>query len=205
MKNFEFKNYKDFIYYIKNLKEINPIILVEGKRKVKEKDVDKIKQFGKKIAKDLSHCIFRTGNAGGSDQYFIDGILKIKNVDIEYIVPYKKHRNKHMYETAKCFSIDTNITKEIIDLTKQSRPNMSKIIDYYLQGGKSGLTAKVRYLLRDTMKVTGMVNKINKGSLAILYVDEKNKYSGGTGHTLQICEYLNIPYITQKYWLNWVS
>jgi hypothetical protein len=39
----------------------------------------------------------------------------------------------------------------------------------------------------------------------LFYDDLANPKSGGTGHTMKVCEIENVPYITQTTWMNWLD
>lgn len=49
----------------------NTIILLEGKREVKDNDKDKLISLGEVLAKLTKKCLFRSGNAKGADAFFL--------------------------------------------------------------------------------------------------------------------------------------
>ncbi len=54
-------------------KYANGIILLEGKRTVKQEDQEKLIAIGKLVATHLPNATFRSGNADGSDYFFSQG------------------------------------------------------------------------------------------------------------------------------------
>ena len=68
----------------------------------------------------------------------------------------------------------------------------------------ASLTAKAKYLIRDTMKVCKYTELFDSPVAALFYVDLSNIESGGTGHTIRVCKNMNIPVIFQDSWENWI-
>lgn len=66
------------------------------------------------------------------------------------------------------------------------------------------LEAKSKYLLRDTLKVIGSSPNLPQPIAAIFYVNADEPKSGGTGHTIRVCELANVPVITQDIWMKWL-
>ena len=63
--------------------------------------------------------------------------------------------------------------------------------------------AKAKYLIRDTMKVIGVSEEIPKPIFALFYVDLDDPISGGTGHTIRVCQMENVPFAFQDSWGSW--
>ena len=63
---------------------------------------------------------------------------------------------------------------------------------------------KAAYIIRDTIKVTG-TSTIKTANFALFYDDLKNPKSGGTGHTMNICEMNNVEYVDQRIWMKWLN
>ena len=53
----------------------NGIILLEGKRNVREEDKIKLIEIGKLLAEKMPNATFRSGNADGSDYFFHKELL----------------------------------------------------------------------------------------------------------------------------------
>jgi hypothetical protein len=69
-------------------------------------------------------------------------------------------------------------------------------------GDKNRYTIKAAYIIRDTIKAVGTEN-IKPAAFGIFYDDLKNPKSGGTGHTMNICEQNGIPFVDQSVWFKW--
>lgn len=55
------------------------VVLLEGKRKVLPEDAEKLYQLGKMLAEKTKYMRFRSGNAGGSDEHFCNGVADVDN------------------------------------------------------------------------------------------------------------------------------
>ena len=79
------------------------------------------------------------------------------------------------------------------------------MIDKYVGGAKDRFSIKAAYIIRDTVKVTGTQSGVAPTTFAFFYDDEQNPKTGGTGHTMEICELNKVPYLTQKVWMEWLK
>lgn len=50
------------------------IVLLEGKRDVREQDKDALVALGALLARETNHTLFRSGNANGADLHFSTGV-----------------------------------------------------------------------------------------------------------------------------------
>lgn len=183
----------------------NATILLEGKRDVKPEDQVKLVAFGKKLAETMRSARFRSGNAAGADLYFSQGVSAIEPTRLEVVTPYTGHRQKenHAYNTISLDDINLANEPELVYQTKSNK-KFANLVDKYVDGEKNRNTMKVAYLLRDTVKVTG-TNEVPPSTFAFFYDDLDNPKSGGTGHTMQICDLNNVPYLTQDIWMTWLD
>jgi len=62
---------------------------------------------------------------------------------------------------------------------------------------------KAAYIIRDTAKVLG-AGVAKPTSLGIFYDDLDQPKTGGTGHTMIVCEGSNVPVIDQRVWFQWL-
>lgn len=194
--------FKQFI----NLYDFNgSIVLLEGKRNVKPDDVNKLIQLGELLASNTNHIKFRSGNAPGSDFYFSSGVIKINPSRLEVITPYSNHREKNN-DAYKTYSLDEVNLMQEPEVVYQSKSNkqMQKFIDPFVAGNKNRLTMKAAYIIRDTIKVTG-TSTISPANFALFYNDLANPRSGGTGHTINICEMNNVAFADQRTWMEWLQ
>ena len=181
------------------------IVLLEGKRIVLPEDQPLLINLGKKLASDTKNIIFRSGNAPGADELFSKGVDEVDKKRLEIIGPYESHRSGNRYGE-KFHSLDQYdlVSDDLVVLqTKQNLKNR-KMVDAYVSGQKSKLSIKASYLLRDTVKVLGIENHILPCTFGIFYDDPNAPKTGGTGHTMAICELNNIEIVTQEVWFSWI-
>ena len=183
----------------------NTIILLEGKRNVLEQDKEKLIQFGNLLATHLPLATFRSGNATGADYYFSKGVLQVAPERLQVITPYENHRQKlnDAYETISLDQIDLVNEEKIIYESKSNKKTKS-LIDKYIGGSRDRFSIKAAYIIRDTIKVIGTKSGVSPIDFAFFYDDFENPKTGGTGHTMTVCEMNNIPYLTQEVWEKWI-
>jgi hypothetical protein len=193
---------KDFI---KQYDKDNSIVLLEGKRKVLEEDKAKLIALGKMLAQMTSKITFRSGNAEGADQLFSEGVSTIDSKRLQVITPYTGHRQKTnlAYDT---ISLDDVPIVEASELVYQSKSNKKteKLIDQFVAGTKNRNTIKAAYIIRDTLKVIGS-DEIKPTTFGIFYDDMETPKTGGTGHTMNVCQLNKIPVIDQTTWFEWLT
>jgi hypothetical protein len=183
----------------------NTLILLEGKRNVLEADKEKLIQFGRFLATNLPNAKFRSGNADGADFYFSQGVLQVAPDRLQVITPYDNHRQKanNAYETISLDQIDLLKEPEVVYQSKNNKKTKS-LIDKYVAGAKDRFAIKAAYIIRDTVKVTGTNSGIPPVNFAFFYDDELNPKTGGTGHTMEVCDINEVPYLTQSVWVKWI-
>lgn len=195
-------NLKEFI---KRFDNDNSIVLLEGKREVLANDIDRLIELGKRLAIETKHLKFRSGNADGADYYFSLGVSSVDNTRLQVITPYTGHRQKtnQAYETISLDDINIEVEPEVIYQSKSNKKT-EKIIDQYVAGDRNRFSIKAAYLIRDTIKAIG-TDDIKPATFGIFYDDLNNPRTGGTGHTMKICEQNNIPIIDQNVWFEWLK
>ena len=181
------------------------VVLLEGKRKGAEEDRNKLHELGKLLASKTEKMIFRSGNAAGSDQFFSDGVAAVDHKRLQVITPYDNHRKKtnKAYETVSMDNIDLASEPELLYQSKSNK-KMEKLIDQYVSGDRGRFAIKAAYIIRDTVKAIG-TETIPPATFGIFYDDLSNPMSGGTGHTMQICNQNGIPIIDQNIWMKWLE
>jgi len=180
------------------------VVLLEGKRNVIEADTIKLTELGKILTSKTKHVLFRSGNALGADYYFSLGVTAVDSKRLQVITPYKNHR-KIENIASETISLDDITLTHDSGIVYQSKKNlkMEKLIDQYVAGDVNRNSIKAAYIIRDTAKVTG-TDDIPPATFAIFYDDLSNPLQGGTGHTIQVCKNLNVPFINQQIWFNWL-
>lgn len=181
------------------------VVLLEGKRKVAEEDRNKLYELGKLLASKTEKMIFRSGNAAGSDQFFSNGVAEVDHKRLQVITPYHNHRKKtnKANETVSMDSIDLASEPELLYQSKSNK-KMEKLIDQYASGDRGRFAIKAAYIIRDTVKAIG-TETIPPATFGIFYDDLSKPMSGGTGHTMNICQQNGIPIIDQRMWMNWLE
>jgi len=183
----------------------NSIVLLEGKRNVLEADKEKLTTLGRLLATKTKNMIFRSGNAEGADQLFSDGVTVVDSKRLQVITPYTGHRVKtnKAYETISLDEINIAAEPEVVYQSKSNKKT-EKLIDQFVSGDKNRNTIKAAYIIRDTIKAIG-TEDIKPATFGIFYDDLENPMSGGTGHTMMVCEQNNIPIIDQSIWFKWLT
>jgi hypothetical protein len=129
---------------------------------------------------------------------------------MEHLVPYPGHRKRKAFQLAKTIAFEEVPETEkqaIIQKTIQVSPDYRGLVNLYQKNRAwSRHTAKLLYLLRDTLKVMGSRSlKLAPATCGIFYVNEWKPLSGGTGHTIRVCRNDRLPVIDQTIWRKWIS
>ena len=182
----------------------NAIVLLEGKRHVLDADKPKLKALGKLLASNTTKMIFRSGNADGSDHLFSEGVVSFDKKRLQVITPYSGHRQKtnHAYETISLEEINITSEPEVIYNSKSNKKT-EKLIDQFVSGDINRYSIKAAFIIRDTIKAIG-TDKIKPATFGIFYDNLEKPKTGGTGHTMNVCEQNDIPIINQSVWFKWL-
>jgi len=181
------------------------ILLFGGKRDVRDGDQEMIISLGRLLGSTAKHMLFRSGNALGADELFSKGIVEHAPARLQVVVPFTGHRARKnvAYDT---ISLDQlNIASET-EVAYQSLTNHKTkyIVNEYLKGKRDNLAMKGSYIIRDTVMVIG-AHGVPRAHCALFYDDLQNPRTGGTGHTMNVCETNGIPFLDQRIWLNWLD
>ena len=181
------------------------IVLLEGKRDVSEADIVKLTALGKLLAEKTRYMIFRSGNASGADEYFSAGIVSVDKSRLQVITPYEGHRKKQNLAAYTMALDQINLVAESeLVYAARHNPSTAKLVDDYVAGKKNKNTIKAAYILRDTAKVLGC-GDWGPATAGVFYDDLSNPESGGTGHTIALCRYYDIPVFNQEIWFAWLN
>lgn len=193
-----------FKHFIDKYDFKNSVILLEGKRDVLEEDKSKLFSLGKLLATQSSQMTFRSGNAEGADHFFSEGVASIDPGRLEVIIPYTGHRKKSNKASNSIALDNINIIDEpeVIYQSKKNKKTVN-LIDQFVSGKKDRFTLKAAYIIRDTIKAIG-TKEIKPADFGIFYDNLNDPRSGGTGHTMNICEINGIQIIDQKIWFEWL-
>lgn len=179
--------------------------MLEGKRNVLPADTEKLIALGRLLATNTKQMIFRSGNAAGADQLFSDGVVSVNAERLQVVTPYSGHRKKTnvAFQTYSLEEMDLAAEPEVVYHARGNK-KMEKLIDQYVAGDRNQYAMKAAYILRDTVKVVG-ARGIMPASIGIFYDDLLEPMSGGTGHTMQVCENNGIPLLDQRTWFEWLK
>ncbi len=203
LKNKIIMSFKEFTVNLTS--SSNEIILLEGTRKLAESDAPKLIALAQQLATKYPRCIFRTGNATGSDEAFAKGIALVDPTRLEYVLPATGMGKKRLIQHARMISLEDLPTDELqflVDKTIEATPTYKFLTDCYMKGIKNRAAENAKLLIRDVLKVYGSkANGFLPATAAIFYINLENPKGGGTGHTVRACEQQNIPFFLQAEWL----
>jgi len=181
------------------------VILLEGTRSLRVGDRAQLLDLGRCLASSLTEKIFRSGNAIGSDNAFTDGVVQVSCERMEIVLPYKTHRLTAIPKNAKLLCLDELYNYELDEIKKVSikaNPDRAQLVKLYSPGNNGILSIKASYLLRDVLKLTGLMSKNFQIASAAIFHTHPGKITGGTFHTMKVCKYLGIPYCTTGEFFN---
>ncbi|MFN5633205.1 MAG: hypothetical protein ACK49D_00895 [Flavobacteriia bacterium] len=182
------------------------IILLAGSRKVAPDDREKLRNLGRLLAKRSKELIFRSGNANGSDTFFVEGVGDVDRSRVEIILPYPTHQpqNRVGYDSLSIDQVDVLNEPTLLEQAKM-HSGARYGIEQYLGGQTNGdKIATAKLILRSTLMVTG-AEKVKPANFAIFYVDKTTTKPGGTGHTIRVCEQMHVDYLDQDTWFSWLD
>lgn len=181
------------------------IILLEGKRIVPLEDQAHLKALGQLFAQKMQYATFRSGNANGADLYFSQGVAAVNSQKLEVVIPFDGHRSKSNIagNTLSLDQIDLAAYPDIVTMSALNKKTKD-LLKKYLTGERNRFTDKVSFIIRDTIKVMGVMGH-PAISFAIFYDDLLAPKTGGTGHTMEVCVQCQIPYIDQNIWERWIT
>jgi hypothetical protein len=108
--------------------------------------------------------------------------------------------------SATCLALDDLPLEERHHLARESfaaSPENHRLFDLYLRGQSGNPAyAKAQYLVRDALKVLGSpARQLAPATVALFFINNIGPTSGGTAHTIRLCERQEVPVFTQRDWL----
>ena len=183
----------------------HPIILLEGSRQVLEEHKNQLIRFGALLAKTMPQARFRSGNAEGSDSLFAEGVASVDPGRMQVITPTPGHRKKNLhpgYDVVALNRVSAVHEENLVLASNAATPANQTLMEKRKQIPRLG--AKARYLLRDTLKVLGdPANDLSPADVGIFYT-KPDPMSGGTGHTIRVCQQHGVPFYLFNHWANWL-
>ena len=185
-----------------------PVILLEGTRKVPEEHAQRLHALANFLAASLPDAVFRSGNAQGADTFFFQGLVAANPERLEYILPYPNQGKQRIPPKASVFALEDLTPEElkaVVDITLAASPELESLIRAYLARGRNRVTVKAMYLLRDAFKIIGAESlALPPADFAFFFVNQDNPLTGGTGHTIRVCRAMQVPVFTQDDWGAWL-
>ena len=181
-----------------------PVILLEGTRSLARESEPFVEAFAAQLAARFPGAIFRSGNAPGSDQAFARGVASIDVSRLEVVVPYTRHRLTERPQGVRVLSLDDIADDdELGRLTLDASPIYEKL---FASRAINASASKVKYLLRDTLKITGDQDKdFAPATAGLFWVNPLKPKQGGTAHTMRVCQKAGLPLWTQEKWEGWFA
>ena len=147
-----------------------------------------------------------SGNATGTDEAFAAGVAEVPGAKLELVLPTPGMGRSRRPASANCLALDDLPLEERHHLARESfsaSPENHRLFYLYLRGQSGNPAyAKAQYLVRDALKVIGSpARKLAPANVALFFVNNNGPSSGGTAHTIRLCERHGVPVFTQRYWL----
>ncbi|MDB4438056.1 hypothetical protein N9195_00545 [bacterium] len=172
-------------------------VLLEGTRKITKARGGQLHQFAAELAKNNEFSIYRSGGALGSDEAFSLGIATTPHSQLELVLPSTSYRKTKIIFPCAKFGLDQVSEGELRALVEAA----SEATPKYKSGFHSFPNlpprpkASIALLLRDALKVIGAPSiGLAPASYAYFNLNPETPHSGGTGHTIKICEARRVHY-----------
>ena len=182
--------------------QARPIVLLEGTRALGHDIEPRVEAFAARLAREFPRVTFRSGNAPGSDQAFARGVATVDVSRLEVVLPYERHRLAERPAGVRTLTLE-----QIADDTDLGRLTLVASPIYQNLFGSRAINAsaaKIRYLLRDTLKITGdEANDFAPATVGLFWVNPLKPHTGGTAHTIRVCRKWGVPLWTQDDWQKW--
>ena len=179
-----------------------PVVLLEGTRSLGRESEPFVESFAAQLAAKFPRATFRSGNAPGSDQAFARGVASVDVSRLEIVVPYTRHRLTERPQGVRVLSLDDIESDDKLgELTLTASPIYEKL---FSSRAINASASKVKYLLRDTLKITGdRQTDFAPATAGLFWVNPLKPNQGGTAHTMRVCQKAGLPLWTQDKWDKW--
>jgi hypothetical protein len=197
-----------FIAHLQTLlaQNTSPVILLEGTRQLPIEKRQALADMGRRLAEAFPQAVFRSGNATGTDEAFAAGVANVPGAMLQLVLPTPGMGRSRRPASAACLALDELPLEERHHLARESfaaSPENHRIFELYLRGQSGNPAyAKAQYLVRDALKVYGSQSlQLAPATVALFFINNLGPTSGGTAHTIRLCERQKIPLFTQRDWL----
>ena len=190
--------------FIEKYNKANVVILLAGKRAVVPGDEDKLVALGKILAEKMDRVHFRSGNAKGADELFAQGVSSVDPSRMHVVIPDSDHRKKAR-KGLKAYSIDaiSLLNEDRIIYETRKNKKTAHLVDGYLEGVRGKTSQIIAPIFRNSVMVIGQ-GDLTPATVGIFYLDLADPDAGGTGFTMKLCQFENVPVIDQCTWFEWL-
>jgi hypothetical protein len=183
-----------------------PVILLEGTRQLPVEKRQALVDVGQRLAMAFPQAVFRSGNAAGTDEAFAAGVASVPGARLQLVLPTPGMGRSRRPVSATCLALEDLPLAERHHLARESlaaSPDNHRLFDLYLRGQSGNPAyAKAQYLLRDALKVIGSpALQLAPATVALFFIHHLDPNSGGTAHTVRLCQRQELPFFTQRDWL----
>ena len=184
----------------------SPVILLEGTRQLPAEKRQALADVGRRLAEAFPQAVFRSGNANGTDEAFAAGVANVPGAMLQLVLPTPGMGRSRRPSSATCLALDELPLEERFHLARESfatSPENHRIFELYLRGQSGNPAfAKAQYLVRDALKVHGSpALHLAPAIVALFFINNLGPTSGGTAHTIRLCDRQKVPVFTQRDWL----
>jgi hypothetical protein len=180
---------------------------LEGTRQLPAEKRQALADVGRRLAEAFPQAVFRSGNATGTDEAFAAGVATVPGSMLQLVLPTPGMGRSRRPAAATCLALDDLPLEERHHLARESfaaSPENHRIFELYLRGQSGNPAyAKAQYLVRDALKVHGSPTLgLAPATVALFYINNLGPTSGGTAHTIRLCDRQKVPVFTQRDWLS---
>jgi len=184
----------------------SPVILLEGTRQLPAEKRQALADVGRRLAEAFPQAVFRSGNAPGTDEAFAAGVATVAGAMLQLVLPTPGMGRSRRPASATCLALDDLPLEERHHLARESfaaSPENHRIFELYIRGQSGNPAfAKAQYLVRDALKVHGSPTLgLAPATMALFFINNLGPTSGGTAHTIRLCDRQKVPVFTQRDWL----
>lgn len=175
----------------------NSLILLEGTRNVSASRRPYLQDFARQLAANSPNTTFRSGGALGSDEALSLGVSSLPDTKLQLVLPETGYRKTKLTFPCQKFGLDQISPQELEILveaaTAASPKHRHGFKRYPVLPPRPKIS--IALLLRDALKVIGAPSiNLAPATFAYFNLNPDNPRSGGTQHTILICEACGIDY-----------
>lgn len=183
-----------------------PILLLEGTRKVPDSLRPVLTATARRLAETFPQATFRSGNAPGADEAFALGVAAVPGARLELILPTPGMGRARRPAAAACISLHDlpdSERRHLAEASTRATPDCHRLFHLFLHGpANNPAYGKSLYLVRDALKVLGSpALGLPPATAALFYTNPASPTTGGTGHTIRLCQQNHVPVLTQETWM----